>query len=88
MMLTCDAREKLGRDTPFFREMSEAAADDPFRFRLLFAGLEASRTRVLRKKNDCLMNLTRRGHHLLPFLKQSSFQTVSWIEGISFMSRH
>ena len=37
---------------------------------------------------DCLMHLTRRGHHLLPFLKQSSFQTVSWIEGISFMSRH
>ena len=48
--LTCDAREKLGRDTPFFREISEAAAEDPFRFRLLFAGLEASRTRVLQKK--------------------------------------
>ena len=87
-MLTCDAREKLGRDTPFFREMSEAAADDPFRFRLLFAGLEASRTRELRKKNDCLINLTRRGHHLLPFLKQGRLQTVARVQGIRFMSRH
>ena len=31
---------------------------------------------------------TWRSDHLLPFLKESCFKTVSWIEGISFMSRH
>ena len=31
---------------------------------------------------------TRRGNHFLPFLKQGRFKTVSWIEGVGFMSRH
>ena len=41
--LTCEAKEKLGRLTPFFREISDAAAEEPFLFLLLLAGLEASK---------------------------------------------
>ena len=41
---TWDAKEKFGLVTPFLREMSAAAAEDPFLFLLLLAGLEASGT--------------------------------------------
>ena len=41
-LLTCEANEKFGLDTPFFNEMSDAAAEEPFLFLLLLAGLEAS----------------------------------------------
>ena len=41
-LFTCEANEKFGLDTPFFNEMSDAAAEEPFLFLLLLAGLEAS----------------------------------------------
>ena len=47
LLYTCDAKEKFGLETPFFKEISEAAAEDPFRFLLLFAGLEASSEIIL-----------------------------------------